>query len=354
MAHKKRILRRVALIAAAVFVVSGLALLVATRLAIERRESQKALRLAAEKQRLEQARTYLAQVARRIVRLPVDPAVPGDVQSKYFEEHREMPMYVWATDTKGEFLFGVPADAFARLNAAYDRYHLVIEKDAYYADRQAFLRHLAGHEDIDFGAVVREDAKAPESEGESEPDSDSATRAWRFHRENEDEWQVFSVPIRAESGTVLGNLYLKVDDRHRWDPGPPRDELQEGLTNGLAASMGVSGLLLWFLLPTWVYVDARERGMPRAMLWSFLALISLFVGLVVYLIARPEGASVLRCPGCGREVNGGAFCPHCGRDLSASFCAACRYPLKPDWAFCPSCRTETRAAAPAAEPSSSA
>jgi predicted amidophosphoribosyltransferase len=48
-------------------------------------------------------------------------------------------------------------------------------------------------------------------------------------------------------------------------------------------------------------------------------------------------------------VNGGAFCPHCGRDLSASFCATCRYPLKPEWAFCPSCRTEIKPAGAAAE-----
>jgi len=70
--------------------------------------------------------------------------------------------------------------------------------------------------------------------------------------------------------------------------------------------------------------------------------ISSLIGLVVYLISRPENGKTLTCPGCGREVNGGAFCPHCGRDLSASFCATCRYPLKPEWAFCPSCRTETK------------
>jgi hypothetical protein len=353
MSHKKQILRRVALFAGAAFVASGFGLLGATRHAMDQRESEKARQLAAERQRLDQARSYLAQVARRIVRLPVDPAVPGEVQSKYFEDYREGPMYVWATGTKGEFLFGVPSDAFARLNAAYDRYRLVIEKDAYYADRQAFLRQLAGHEDIDFGAVVREDAKKPESDTglEPEPDSESATRAWRFHRESEEEWHVFSVPIRAESGTVLGNLYLKLHDRHRWDQGPPRDELLEGLTMGLAVSMALSGLFLWFLLPTWVYVDARERGVPRAMLWSLLALISLFVGLIVYLIARPDQTKSLQCPGCGREVNGGAFCPHCGRDLSTAFCSSCRYPLKPDWAFCPACRTEIKPQAAPAPPS---
>ena len=104
----------------------------------------------------------------------------------------------------------------------------------------------------------------------------------------------------------------------------------------------VAFAFLWILLPTWVYVDGSERGVRRAWLFAFLTVISSLVGLVVYLIARPENAKTLVCPGCGREVNGGAFCPHCGRDLSAAFCATCRYPLKSEWAFCPSCRTEIK------------
>jgi RNA polymerase subunit RPABC4/transcription elongation factor Spt4 len=104
-------------------------------------------------------------------------------------------------------------------------------------------------------------------------------------------------------------------------------------------------VFLWILLPTWVYVDGTERGVRRARLFAFLTVISSLIGLVVYLISRPEEGKALVCPGCSREVNGGAFCPHCGRDLSASFCATCRYPLKPDWAFCPSCRTEIKGAA---------
>jgi predicted amidophosphoribosyltransferase len=90
-------------------------------------------------------------------------------------------------------------------------------------------------------------------------------------------------------------------------------------------------------------VDGTERGVRRARLFAFLTVLSSLIGLVVYLIARPEGGKALVCPGCAREVNGGAYCPHCGRDLSSAFCATCRYPLKPEWAFCPSCRTETKA-----------
>ena len=96
------------------------------------------------------------------------------------------------------------------------------------------------------------------------------------------------------------------------------------------------------LLPTWVFVDARGRGVRRAALYAFLTVLSAVIGLVVYLIARPEDPRSLPCPGCGKDVDGGAYCPHCGRDLSAAFCASCRYPLKADWVYCPACRTEIK------------
>ena len=161
---------------------------------------------------------------------------------------------------------------------------------------------------------------------------------WCWGYGDRDDWMVFSAPLKADDGSALGNLYLKMEDLEgRWEPWTDSDA--EKLRAAAAGVCGFAAVFLWFLLPTWVYVDARERGVRRAMLWSFLVLISVFVGLVVYLIARPE-ETTLKCPGCEREVNGGAYCPHCGHDLSSAFCATCRYPLKPDWGFCPSCRTE--------------
>jgi len=327
MTQKKQILRRVALIAVAVFVAAGSALLAGAWLYESWRNRQEHNRALAHEQRLAEARDYLAQAARRIVRLPVDPVVPADLQSRYFEESARRRTYVWGMATSGDFLFGVPAEAFARVNHAWDRHRQELEKDGFYPDRQAFLRRLVGHDDVDFAAVDGGDAETPR---------------WRAYREDERDWPLFSVPIKGQDGSLLGTLYMKLEPQ-RWEA-PPRHEILEGIGGGLGVVTGAAGILLWFLLPTWVYVDARERGMTRARLWFVLVFISLFVGLLVYLIARPEQARALPCPGCGREVNGGAFCPHCGHDLSAAFCAACRYPLKPDWAFCPSCRTEIRPA----------
>jgi len=325
MEHKKQILRRAALIAVAVFVGAGAALSAGAWFYSRWQYNETARQTRAQEDRRGQARDYLAQVARRIVRRPVDPAVVGDVQSKYFEDYPKSRLYVWAMDVKGEFLFGVPAEEFARVNTAYDRFRAEIEQDGYYPDRQAFLRRLMGHEDVDFAAV--------EGSGDETP-------RWRAYREDDRERPLFSVSIKGEGDGVLGTLYMKLGPES-WE-GSPHLDVVEGLGGTLAAVMGLAGMFLWFLLPTWVYVDARERGVARAKLWFLLVLMSAFLGLIVYLIARPEQAKALRCPGCGREVNGGAFCPHCGHDLSSAFCAACRYPLKPDWVFCPSCRTEIR------------
>ena len=150
---------------------------------------------------------------------------------------------------------------------------------------------------------------------------------------------MLSAPLKTAEGLALGSLYLKREAPERqWY----RDEGPEVFASVGGAIAVLAFIFLWILLPTWVYVDGTERGVRRAWLFAFLTVISSLVGLVVYLISRPEDGKSLVCPACGREVNGGAFCPHCGRDLSAAFCATCRYPLKPEWAFCPSCRTEIK------------
>jgi predicted amidophosphoribosyltransferase len=94
------------------------------------------------------------------------------------------------------------------------------------------------------------------------------------------------------------------------------------------------------MLPTWVYIDAQQRDLSNPGLWAFITLISLIFGLAIYLITRPSALKSLTCPKCENALNGGAFCPHCGFDLSSTYCPQCQYPIKPEWAFCPNCRSE--------------
>jgi hypothetical protein len=339
---KKRLIRKMTVIAAVIFVAAGVealgSLLWGVRQAAQRKQQEER-----EKQELKgRARQTLAEFAQRIVRLPVDGAVIGDVESKYFEQVERMRMFVWAMGAKGDFLFGVPAEGFARLNAAYDRNLALIQRDGRFANRQEFLRELIQSNDkLDFSPPVQVTA---EQGAEAEPGEEAE---WRTYRDDDPEHYVFSAPLKGQGGEVLGSLYLKVVTPPRERRERPGEEPEIAATGG-AVVMSLAGIFLWFLLPTWVYVDARERGVRRAMLWSVLVLISFLIGWLVYLIARPEQAAVLKCPSCDREVNSGGFCPYCGRDLSTAYCAACRYPLKPDWTFCPSCRAEIKPQAPAA------
>jgi hypothetical protein len=315
----------------------------------QQRRAWDAERRARREATVDRSRKHLAEVARRVTKLPADPTVLGEIESRYFEEYAHARMHVWATGTTGEFLFGVPREAFAKLNAIYDHDVVPRLRDGVFLDRQTFLRRLVDEsDDIDSRAFADEAKDA----GDDEPKRGRrrAEEAWeRWGRGSEDAERAFvlSTPLKGTDGEALGSLYVKTvidGPRDYYRPSEPVEALA-GVAGGVA---GVAAFGLWLLLPSWVFVDARARGVRRAALWAFLTALSLLVGFVVYLIARPEHLRALSCPGCGKDVDGGAYCPHCGRDLSAAFCATCRYPLKADWVYCPTCRTEIRPQSPAA------
>src|SRR6185503_7254407 len=292
-------------------------------------------RAADERQRVEDSRAYLADLAKRIEQLPVDKNLASEIESRYFEELPRGRQYVWAVDATGGFSFGVPRAAFDRVNAVFDREVAPRLKDGVFVDRQTFLLTF-----IDDNDIVR-------TRRNPGGDNDLVERVeWRRDG-GENGSVVLSAPLKTTAGVPVGSLYLKRipnfetyydDDRFK----------MAAAAGGIAAL--IAFFFLWILLPTWVYVDAQERGVRRAPLFAFLTAVSAVVGLLVYLIARPEGGRRLTCPGCSREVADGAFCPHCGRDLSRSFCAACRYPLQMEWSYCPACRTEVRTAPPPSAP----
>jgi len=129
-----------------------------------------------------------------------------------------------------------------------------------------------------------------------------------------------------------------------------RDDLYSVLNPIFGILAGFSGFILWFLLPTWVYIDAQQRDVKNPGLWAFLTLVSAMFGLIIYLITRPPGLKTLNCPQCDKELNGTkAYCPYCGFDVSSTFCPQCQYPIKPDWTFCPSCRADLKQEKPESE-----
>jgi hypothetical protein len=332
MSTKKKLITRLALVAGAILAV---ALLVGgvclARLHVDEqrwRDEQKRER----QQVVERSRQYLGELAKKIDKLPVNPTLVGEIEARYFEERTRGALHVWAMGTGGDLLFGVPKESFSRLNAVYDREVTPRLKEGIFFDRQSFfLGHLDGGDDLGLPEELTADGK----------ESPGGWASLRRHEDRSGRTFVLSAPLKTAEGVALGSLYLK---REAGEPDWYRRDERKNVVAVVAAGIAALSLtFLWILLPTWVYVDGTERGVRRARLFAFLTVLSSLIGLVVYLIARPEGGKALACPGCGREVNGGSFCPHCGRDLSAAFCATCRYPLKPEWAFCPSCRTETKA-----------
>ena len=332
MSIKKKLITRMALGAGAILTAALLvgAACLALLHADEGRwqEAQKRER----QQVVERSRQYLGELAKKVDKLPVNPTLIGEIEARYFEERTGSALHVWAMGTGGEFLFGVPRESFSRLNAVYDREVTPRLKEGVFFDRQTFLLgHLDAGDHLGLPDGLTGDGKGS---------ADVAALLGR-PEDRSGRTLVLSAPLKTADGVALGSLYLKREaGEHEWHRPDERKEVAAGVAGGVAV---LSFTFLWILLPTWVYVDGTERGVRRARLFAFLTVLSSLIGLVVYLIARPEGGKALACPGCGREVNGGSFCPHCGRDLSAAFCATCRYPLKPEWAFCPSCRTETKA-----------
>lgn len=89
--------------------------------------------------------------------------------------------------------------------------------------------------------------------------------------------------------------------------------------------------VVWIILAVWVYRDAEQRG-ENAVLWLLIVLVTGIVGLIIWLVIRPQpggqGGSVLdglglsggssqpdrMCPSCGRPIPMDAqVCPYCGK-----------------------------------------
>ena len=336
--ERKKILRRAALIGVALFLTAAAT---AVSMALQVRKIEARQRTLAEEQITQLGREYqgyLDETAKTIKGLPVDPKVIGEIQTRHYQQLAALSLYVWASSNVGDFQFGVPSDAFARLNTAYDQNREVIAKDNHFANRDQFLRTLLHHS-------RRIEAPETGGDGDGRRERRQETSWWRFYNESED-WEFrsgrvifLSSPIQDAGGATVGNLNLKLVNLK----GPQRsrdDEVSENVMFGAVMVMVASLVWLWFLLPSWVYIDAQQRHVPRPLLWSLLTLIGNVFALLVYLVSRPTETGEFRCPRCSKMLNGSkAGCPYCGADLSAVFCPQCQYPLKPGWSFCPSCRS---------------
>ncbi|MFC1495165.1 zinc ribbon domain-containing protein [Thermodesulfobacteriota bacterium] len=358
----KKLIRKMAIPAAIIFIVSILVLISQ----IPYRNIQSTKREEALINHInnltQQYQKYLTETAAKIDSVSVDPKIISDVQSKILKENSHIKLYLWMTDNNEDFIFGSPTAVFNKVNTAYNKYEENIKNDGHFLNRNDFLENLIVHyNNIDF------------TEFESKAVIKNQNYRWRFYKEGSNGSRfpmalgftsirgvgffqnssannepspryLLSTPVTGSSGEVIGELYLKIDDYKNEKLYYNRNKAErEDLFGTLNPVFGIiafiSGLFLWFLLPTWVYTDARQRDVRSPGLWAFLSVISLFFGLTIYLITRPSAFKSFHCPQCENELNGTkAFCPHCGFDLAGTFCQQCQYPIKQSWQFCPNCR----------------
>lgn len=89
-----------------------------------------------------------------------------------------------------------------------------------------------------------------------------------------------------------------------------------------AASCGICGsFFIFFVLAiialnvailVWVARDAKARGMDSAILWMLLVFFTGFIGLIIYILVRPQG-NMVQCSNCGnKRLQASVKCPHCG------------------------------------------
>lgn len=92
-------------------------------------------------------------------------------------------------------------------------------------------------------------------------------------------------------------------------------------------------ILYWLALAVWVYLDAKNRSY-NPVLWGGLALITNLVGLIMYLMVRPDQKS---CPQCFVDLyQEHKVCPYCGYHLK-DICYECGSSIEDDWSYCAEC-----------------
>lgn len=84
-----------------------------------------------------------------------------------------------------------------------------------------------------------------------------------------------------------------------------------GSSVALIAGLSLVGLILNIAILVWVARDAKNRSMDGAILWMILVMFLGLLGLIIYILSRPQGA-LGQCGTCqGKRLTTSARCPHC-------------------------------------------
>jgi hypothetical protein len=105
-----------------------------------------------------------------------------------------------------------------------------------------------------------------------------------------------------------------------YQPGTPSDAQKAGAAacGGMAiliaivsVVLAIGSIALWVFVAIWAANDAKARGMDNSALWVVLILFTGVIGLIVYIVSRPQG-NLYACDDCGKKrLRESRKCPHC-------------------------------------------
>ena len=81
---------------------------------------------------------------------------------------------------------------------------------------------------------------------------------------------------------------------------------------GVFLLIPIALLALHIVLLVWVARDAKARGMDNAVMWMILVLILGVIGLVIYILSRPQGNLIQCANSANKRLQASVKCPHCG------------------------------------------
>ncbi len=103
----------------------------------------------------------------------------------------------------------------------------------------------------------------------------------------------------------------------------------------------------WLMTAVWVFLDASRRDNNHPALWSILTLCTNVVGLIVYLMVRPE---IIQCSECKEPIGKDyVVCPVCGA-RNREQCEKCGRIVEDAWNICPFCATPVQGRGEGGEP----
>jgi hypothetical protein len=142
--------------------------------------------------------------------------------------------------------------------------------------------------------------------------------------------------VAIASSIALGGAFLFIVAA----PEPP-------LPGRVAIGIAMATIIFVYgFLVSYVYGDARRRGM-RHVVWTLVAaLVPNALGFIAYFLLREP--LLQRCDACGKAARHDfAFCPQCGAPLPR-VCPNCRRPVEASWSHCAHCGAKILEAAPSA------